>query len=87
MAMLAIYATHPRPAVLMTPAASPLGFLQELETRQDDLLRQLDELDRRISAVLVEYSPNTAADDPCIASPDGEQGFRSGTRKSSNPSA
>ncbi|HVC93256.1 MAG TPA: hypothetical protein VND64_06170 [Pirellulales bacterium] len=71
----------------MNPAASPLVFLQELETRQDDLLRQLDELDRRITAVLVEYSPSPAADDPCIASPDGEQGFRSGTRKSFDRSA
>jgi hypothetical protein len=68
MAMLAITNLTHDPPRLMNPATSPHGFLQELETRQDDLLRQLDELDRRISAVLVEYSPSTSADDPRAAS-------------------
>jgi hypothetical protein len=67
MAMLAITNLTHDPPRLMNSAASPSGFLQELETRQDDLLRQLDELDRRISAVLVEYSPSTAADDDACA--------------------
>ncbi|HUY35639.1 MAG TPA: hypothetical protein VMV69_23040 [Pirellulales bacterium] len=53
----------------MNPAASPLGFLQEIETRQDDLLRRLDELERRIVTVLLEHSPRSAADDLGAASP------------------
>jgi hypothetical protein len=40
----------------MHSVAFHTGSLEELEARQDDLLRQLDELERRIAAVVADYS-------------------------------
>lgn len=44
------------------PDAQPLPFrrVAELEARQDDALRQLDELEKRIAAVLRQWSPQKA---------------------------
>jgi hypothetical protein len=38
----------------LEPAAS-LTFLEELELRQDEVLQQLDDLDRRVAALIEEY--------------------------------
>jgi len=35
----------------------PLGILVDLEARQEDLLRRIDELDRRVRKVLAECLP------------------------------
>jgi hypothetical protein len=37
--------------------AQQLQALVDLDAQHDDLLRQLDELDRRVAQVLAEYSP------------------------------
>ncbi len=44
----------------------PLTLLDELDARQNDVLDQLDELNRRIELLLVEFSGHThqAAADP-----------------------
>lgn len=36
-----------------------VSFLEEIDARQDEVLRQLDELDERVRRVLEEYSPRT----------------------------
>ena len=40
----------------MTASLAPLPLLAELEARQDEVLAQLEELERRIEAVLDEYA-------------------------------
>ena len=42
----------------MDASARQLDHLLELEARHDDLLRRLDELDRRVSSVLTECLPH-----------------------------
>jgi hypothetical protein len=44
-----------------------VDLLQELETRQDEVLRQLDELNARLEKLLAEYTPQK----PVIAGPAG----------------
>ncbi len=44
-------------------AQQQLQMLLDLDARHDDLLRRLDELDRRINAVLAEYAPVAAVDE------------------------
>jgi hypothetical protein len=40
----------------MDDAGQQLALLQDLESRQDDLLRQLDELDQRVETVLRQWT-------------------------------
>jgi hypothetical protein len=43
----------------MNPATATLSALEELEIRQDELLEQLDVLERRIARVLDDYVGRT----------------------------
>ena len=43
------------------PEVASISLLNELEARQDDVLRQLDELDVRITAVIAEFAPKLGA--------------------------
>ena len=45
----------------MDAPLSPFDTLVDLESRHDDLLRQLDELDQRVRKVLSEYLPASRA--------------------------
>jgi hypothetical protein len=51
----------------MNPRVFQTDALDELEARQDDVLRQLDDLERRIAAVVAEYSGNAPAVESCPA--------------------
>jgi hypothetical protein len=47
-------------------------FLDEIDARQDDVLRQLDELDARVLRVLQEFAPRTlptTAKSPSVEAP------------------
>jgi hypothetical protein len=52
--------SHP----LATDRRAELDFLTELEQRQDDLLRRLEELDRRVERVLAEWMSGRV-EQPC----------------------
>ena len=55
----------------MTPT-TPLDLLSDLEARQEDVLRQLVELDQRVEKTLAECQ---AYRFPIVVSLAGEQGF------------
>jgi len=42
----------------MDDETAQLNLLLDLETRHEDLLQRLDELDRRVQQVLKEYQPS-----------------------------
>ncbi len=48
----------------MEEDAPQLGSVQELEVRHDDLLEQIDELDKRVKQVLKEWRPPAPVDAP-----------------------
>jgi tetrahydromethanopterin S-methyltransferase subunit G len=48
----------------MDSLAESTARLVDIEARQDELLRQLDELERRIEQVLAEYAPLAAKTGP-----------------------
>jgi hypothetical protein len=50
-----------------TRADRPPTFLDELDERQDDVLRQLDELNVRIEALLIDWAPLRDPPDPVRA--------------------
>jgi hypothetical protein len=53
----------------MSDDAVPFDALLDLDLRHDELLRQLDDLDRRVQQVLAEYLPaNDASHQPFDAS-------------------
>jgi len=54
----------------MEGTLNQLDILVDLETRHDDLLRRLDDLDRRVAAVLAEWQPGRP-DAPAATSPAG----------------
>lgn len=49
--------THPRRVTLMALESDTAGRILEIEARQDEALRQLEELERRVEQVLAEYLP------------------------------
>lgn len=50
----------------MDGSVSQLDLLVDLESRHDDLLRRLDELDKRVSQVLAEWQP-TRPQSPAVS--------------------
>ena len=50
---------HSNPARLMDTLLETAARILEIESRQDDALRQLAELERRVTQVLAEFLPAT----------------------------
>lgn len=47
----------------MDRSAAAAARIQQIEEQQDEILRQLDELERRTEAALAEHAPAAAAPD------------------------
>jgi hypothetical protein len=57
------------------PQLAPRSLLDEIEARQDEVLRQLDELNGRIERLLAEYAPATGVE---VAGPVGTAASQDG---------
>lgn len=51
----------------MSHEAAKVTLIQDLETRQEDLLKKLEELNRRVEATLAEFAPPRVAPAPVPA--------------------
>lgn len=51
----------------MDDTANRLDILLDLEARHDDLLRRLEELDKRVEKVLAEWQPPRRPQEPHLA--------------------